>query len=88
MAKSKTPAKRARTAEKNRARNMSKKSAMKTAVKKFDAAVAGKKPAEAEAMLVVASSMIDRNAAKGILHRNKAARQKSRLAKKFNSLVQ
>lgn len=87
MAKSKTPAKRARVAEKNRQRNISKKSAMRTAIKRFEVAVADKNIAEAEEKLVIASSVIDKNAARGIIHKNKAARKKSRLAKKANQIA-
>ncbi|MGE5544625.1 MAG: 30S ribosomal protein S20 [Bacillota bacterium] len=87
MAKSKTPMKRARTAMIRKASNMSKKSAMKTAIKKFEAAIADKNKSEAEARLVAATSIIDKNAGKGIVHKNKAARTKSRLAKQLNSLT-
>ncbi|MGI6549996.1 MAG: 30S ribosomal protein S20 [Syntrophomonadales bacterium] len=87
MAKSKTPMKRARTAKERQISNMSKKSAMKTAIKKFEAAVADQNRSEAEVKLVAATSIIDKNAGRGIVHKNKAARTKSRLAKKLNSLA-
>lgn len=87
VAKSKTPAKRARLAEKRRISNMSKKSAMKSVIKKFETAVADKNISEAEVKLVTASSIIDKQAGKGIIHKNKAARKKSRLAKKLNALA-
>ena len=87
MAKSKTPMKRARTAKIRQASNMSKKSAMKTAIKKFETAVSDKNRSEAEVRLVAATSLIDKNAGRGIVHKNKAARTKSRLAKKLNNLA-
>lgn len=87
MAKSKTPAKRARVAEKRRVSNMSKKSVMKTFVKKFEAAVAAKDIEGAQSGLIAASSVIDKSAARGIIHKNKAARNKSRLAKKLNQMA-
>ncbi|MGE5396531.1 MAG: 30S ribosomal protein S20 [Chitinophagales bacterium] len=87
MAKSKTPAKRVLTAEKSRERNIAKKSAMKTEVKKFEAAIAEKNIDNAENIFVSAASIIDKNAGKGIIHKNKAARKKSQLAKKLNQLA-
>ncbi|ADI02418.1 MULTISPECIES: 30S ribosomal protein S20 [Syntrophothermus] len=85
MAKSKTPAKRARKAEENRLRNAANKSAMKTAIKRFEAALASKDLELAQEKLKKAISVIDKNAVKGIIHRNTAARKKSRLAKRFKS---
>lgn len=87
MAKSKTPAKRARRAEKRRLINMARKSAMKTAIKKYEAALAEKNVELAKERLIAATSIIDRNAARGIIHRNAAARKKSRLMKKLNALI-
>lgn len=86
MAKSKTPLKRARRAEARRLRNASQKSAMKTAIKKYEKALADKNIQEAQERLVSATSLIDKTAAKGIIHKNKAARKKSRLAQKLNKL--
>lgn len=88
MAKSKTPMKRARTAKVRETTNMSKKTAMRSAIKKFEAAVADKNKTEAQTRLVAATSMIDKNTGRGIVHKNKAARTKSRLTKKFNNLAQ
>lgn len=87
MAKSKTPAKRARQSEMRRKGNMSQKSAMKTVIKKFESAIVDKNITEAENQLVSACSKMDKTAAKGIIHKNKAARKKSRLTRKLNSLV-
>ena len=43
------------------------------------------KPAEAAATVTQATSVLDKAAAKGVLHRNNAARRKSRLMKKLNA---
>ncbi|MDH7498356.1 MAG: 30S ribosomal protein S20 [Syntrophomonadaceae bacterium] len=86
MAKSKTPAKRARRAEANRKRNASRVSAMKTAMKRFEAAVADKDIELAREKLRTAISLVDRTAAKGIIHKNTAARRKSRLARRLQAL--
>ena len=86
MAKSKTPLKRAKRAEARRLRNAAQKSAMKTAIKKYEKALADKNIQEAQERLVSATSLIDKTAAKGIIHKNKAARKKSRLAQKLNKL--
>lgn len=88
MAKSKTPAKRARIAEANRLRNKAQKSQLKTAIKRYEASLAGNDVESAQAKLLEATSMIDKSVSKGILHKNTAARKKSALAIKFNSLSQ
>ncbi len=86
MAKSKTPAKRARKAEENRLRNKAYRSTMKTYVKKFDAAIAEHNVESARENLTITISLIDKSINKGVLHKNTAARKKSALAKKFNLL--
>jgi small subunit ribosomal protein S20 len=65
-----------RASEKRRKRNLSAKTKLKTLVKK-----AGAETADAGAVKT-ASVALDKAAARGIIHKNKAARQKSRLAKK------
>lgn len=71
--------KRARQAEKHRRHNMGLRSAVRTAIKKVVAATDAKKAQDAEAAYNAAVPLIDRMAGKGILHKNKAARHKSRL---------
>ncbi|HAA09190.1 MAG: 30S ribosomal protein S20 [Syntrophomonadaceae bacterium] len=88
MAKSKTPAKRARIAEANRLRNKAQKSRIKTAIKGFEAALANNDVESAQAKLLEATSLIDKSVSKGVLHKNTAARKKSALAIKFNNLNQ
>ena len=67
--------------EKNRAA----KTALKTKLKKFDAAVAQDGAAGAQAAYREAVAGVDKAAAKGVWHKNKAARKKSQLAKKLNA---
>ena len=87
MAKSKTPAKRARNAEKARVRNKSYKSALKRGIKRFELSLAGDDLDASREKLLQATSLIDKSVSKGILHKNNAARKKSRLAKKLNELT-
>ncbi len=67
--------------EKNRAA----KSALKTQMKKFDAALAANGAEGAQAAYREAVAGVDKAAAKGVWHKNKAARKKSQLAKKMNA---
>ncbi|MER1954289.1 MAG: 30S ribosomal protein S20 [Desemzia incerta] len=74
--------KRVRTAEKSAVQNNTKKSSMRTAVKKFEqAAAAG--DSNANALYNNAVKAIDMAASKGLIHKNKAARDKSRLSAKL-----
>jgi small subunit ribosomal protein S20 len=79
--------KRARQAEKHRRHNMSLRSAVRTSIKKVVLAVEAGKAKEAEAAYQEAVPMIDRMAGKGILHKNKAARHKSRLLTSIRKLA-
>jgi len=63
------------------ANNKARKSNLKTVLKKADAAEA----AEKEAAVKLAIKKVDQAAAKGLIHKNKAARKKSQLAKKLNA---
>lgn len=62
------------------------KSSVKTAIKKFNAALAAGDVAAAEKLLPETVSVIDSAASKGILHKNNAANKKSSLAKSLNAL--
>ena len=87
MANSKQAAKRARQAEKNRQHNASMRAAMRTTIKKVDAAIqAGDKDA-ATAAFKVAQSSIDNLSNKGLVPKNKAARDKSRLNARVKALA-
>jgi len=68
---------------KRRATNRSRKSSVKTEVKKLIKAVAAGDSTAAEQQLRTTAKVLDQTAAKGAVHRNTAARKKSRLAKKL-----
>lgn len=79
MANSPQAKKRARQAEKHRARNVGDRSMMRTYLKKVVNAIAAGDKATAEAAYKVAVPVIDKMARKGLIHMNKAARHKTRL---------
>lgn len=79
----KSAKKRVKVSEKKNLRNRVVKSGVRTAVKKFDAAVAND-AASAAAVLSDTTSAIDKAAAKGVMHKNAANRKKARLAKRLN----
>ncbi|MFD2116150.1 30S ribosomal protein S20 [Paenibacillus yanchengensis] len=82
----KSAIKRVKTNDKRRALNASQKSALRTAVKAADQAVVGTDLEVAKAALVLATKKLDKAVTKGLIHKNAAARKKSRLAKKVNAL--
>lgn len=84
MSKGTSAEKAARVAEKRRLRNKSVKSAIKTYVTRAENLISRKELEAAEGAVLAAISVIDKAAKKGVIHPNKAARQKSRLMKKFN----
>jgi small subunit ribosomal protein S20 len=73
--------KRQHLTEKKTARNLALKSQMKSAIKKTERAVATKVE-DAPAKVQETSRLIDKMVSKGIIHKNQAARRKSRLVKK------
>ena len=79
MANSPQARKRARQAEKRRSHNASQRSMVRTAIKKVQAAIGAGDYDAAQAAYLAAVPVIDRMADKGIMHKNKAARHKSRL---------
>lgn len=83
MANTAQARKRVRQAEKSRQRNASQRSMMRTMVKRVFAAIATGDKTNAEAALKEATPVLDHMARKGLIHKNKAARYKSR----FNSQV-
>lgn len=86
MANNDSARKRIRVAEQKRLRNRPYRTAARTFVKKAELAIrAGDQDAAATAV-GNAISMLDRVSNKGIIHRNNAARRKSRLMTKFNRL--
>lgn len=82
----KSQIKRNKTNEKARLRNASKKSAIRTAVKKVKLAVEAKDLANAQALLDAAFRLIDKSVSDGVQHKNTAARQKSHLSDLVNTL--
>jgi small subunit ribosomal protein S20 len=82
----KSAIKRTKTSEKRRLRNASQKSALRTAVKQADRAIAGTDVAAAREALQLAQKKLDKAVTKGLIHKNAAARKKSRLAKKLNAM--
>ena len=83
MANHQSAFKRIRQAKKSTAKNRHYRSSLKTMTKK---ALETKTQQDAASVLKEASSLLDKMAQKGIIHRNKAANQKSRLAKRLNAL--
>ncbi len=86
MANIKSAKKRALTSEKRRQHNASRRSMMRTFFKKVIAAIeAGDKAAAVKAFSDM-QPVMDRMATKGLIHKNKAARHKARLAAKIKAL--
>ena len=86
MAHSVSARKRIRQNVKRQERNRSRKTRIKTEVHKLDTVVHAGDKAAAAAQLKTTSRIVDKVAATGTIHRNKAARLKSRLAKRVNKL--
>ncbi|EST56427.1 30S ribosomal protein S20 [Brevibacillus panacihumi W25] len=82
----KSAIKRTKTIEKRRAHRASQKSDLRTSLKNFEKAVAASDVALAKSTLLVAVKKLDKAASKGLIHKNAANRQKSRLMKKLNVL--
>ena len=86
MANIKSQQKRNLTNERNRLRNKSVKSSLRTAVRAFrEAAESGEKDKAAE-LLVSTSRKLDKAASKGVIHKNQAANKKSALAHALRKL--
>ncbi|WP_299492208.1 30S ribosomal protein S20 [uncultured Shewanella sp.] len=87
MANSKSAKKRALQSEKRRKHNASRRSMLRSYVKKVIAAInTGDHKAATEAF-VAAQPIVDRLATKGLIHKNKAARHKARLNAKIKALA-
>lgn len=86
MANTAQARKRARQAEKHRAHNSSMRSNMRTAIKKVVNIIATGEKGQAADSYKSALPVIDTMARKGIIHKNKAARHKSRLNKRIRTL--
>lgn len=86
MANSKQAKKRAIQAEKNRQHNASRRSMMRTLLKKVQHAIDEGNKEAATAAFAAAVPVLDRYATKGLIHQNKAARHKSRLSAHIKAL--
>lgn len=87
MANIKSAKKRAIQAEKRRQHNAGRRSMTRTCIKKVIAAIeAGDKEA-AQTAFTAAVPVLDRMATKGLIHKNKAARHKSRLNAQIKALA-
>ena len=87
MANTNSAEKAARQAEKHRERNVALRSRMRTAIRKVTDAVSTGSAEGAKQALLAAEPNIDTMVNKGLVHRNKAARHKSRLAAKVKALA-
>lgn len=83
MQRHKSVEKRDRTSKKTNITNRSGRSRLSTATKKV---LEAKDPAQAQEVLKVAISVIDKSVKNGLIHKNKAAHNKSRLTKEVNKL--
>lgn len=85
MANIKSQKKRILTNEKRRIRNKDYRTALKTYIKRFNAAVEGSDDELAQDQFRSASRALDKAASKGIIHRNAAANKKSSMARRLNA---
>ena len=85
MANIKSAKKRIAVNEKKRAANKSAKSEIATMTKKFNAAVEARDFKTAEALLREISGLLDSAAQDSVIHKNKASREKAKLAKKLHN---
>jgi small subunit ribosomal protein S20 len=84
MPNHKSSEKRVRQSEKRRLVNKSNRGRLRTSIRKLRAAMAGGKTDELQTLLPETISTIDKAVQKGVLHRNAAARHKSRLTTRVN----
>ncbi|MDO8413343.1 MAG: 30S ribosomal protein S20 [Gallionellaceae bacterium] len=87
MANSAQARKRARQADKQREHNTSLRSELRTAIKTVAKAIAAGDKAAAQTVLNQSTSIVDSIADKKIIHKNKAARHKSRLSAAIKAMA-
>ena len=87
MANIKSAKKRVLIAQRNTERNVAFKTSIKTAVKKVLACAQSEDRTELNALMSKVYQLCDKAAGKGILHKNTAARKKSRLTKAVNKII-
>ena len=78
--------KRNRQNERARVRNKATRSAIKTAIKRFNAAVEAGDTDDAQLAYAAAASKLDRAARKGVVHANFAANHKAKMARSLNGV--
>lgn len=86
MANTKQAAKRAKQAEANRQHNVARRSKMRTFIKQVREAIAAGDKSAAQAAFIKAQKTLDMEACKGLIHKNVAARTKSRLSAQIKGL--
>jgi small subunit ribosomal protein S20 len=86
VANIKSQIKRIKTNEKDRLRNKSVKSSLRTAVRRFHEAAEAGDAGAARTAERRASQMLDKAASKGVIHKNQAANRKSAIGKRAASL--
>ena len=82
----KSAKKRVLVSEARNARNKANRSALKTAIKKFEAAAVEGNRTEADGAYKVAVKKVDQAVAKGVVHKNTAAHRKSAMTLKLNKI--
>jgi small subunit ribosomal protein S20 len=86
VANIKSQVKRIGTNERQRLRNQSVKSSLRTVIRSFREATEAGDKTKAEEILLTASRKLDKAASKGVIHKNQAANKKSALSLAFNKL--
>ncbi|NLL19454.1 MAG: 30S ribosomal protein S20 [Clostridia bacterium] len=86
MANIKSALKRIEITKKRAKMNASRKSAMKTAIKRFEQSLVSGEPEQMQASFKQAVKSIDSMASKGLIHKNTAARKKSSLQRKLQQV--
>jgi len=87
MANIKSAKKRVLVAQRNTQRNVAFKTSIKTAIKKVLTIASAEDKSELNAALSKVYQLCDKAVSKGILHKNTAARRKSRLTKAINKMA-
>ena len=87
MANTKSAEKAARQAIKRRTNNVASRSKLRTAIRNVNVAIGGGDKAEAESSFKAAVPVIDSMVNKRLIHKNKAARHKSRLVHRIRAMA-
>ncbi len=87
VARSLSSMKRLRQNKRRAARNTAAKSLIKSRLRGAKDAIASNDAKSAQSTFVAAVQLLDRSAAKGVIHKNTAARRKSRLARRLNAVT-